>query len=158
LDGSRTKKTPSTYSGIPAGTYRMEISKEGYVTDTQTITVTGGLDTPVSAELNPFKKTTSLTVNSNPSGATIYLNGIYYGITPAYLDDITPGIYTIKAEKSSYNTETEIVNLVSGKDSSVQLSLMLKMPERPFWNYPVGMPFDMPFGGDIPMNIGPGGR
>jgi len=157
LDGSQAKKTPTTYSGVPAGTYQMEISKEGYVTDTRTITVTNGLGTPVSVELSPIKKTTSLTVNSNPSGATIYLNGIYYGVTPAYLDDITPGIYTIKAEKSLYNTDTEIVNLVSGKESTVQLSLTLKIPDRPFWNYQVGIPFDMPFGGDIPINMGPGG-
>jgi len=81
---------------------------------------------------------------------------VYRGISPIHIDTLDAGIYTIKAEKSSYNTDTEIINLIAGQENTVQLSLSLKMPDRPF-NYQRDiMPFGIPFGGNIPMTGDPG--
>ncbi|MDD1730364.1 MAG: PEGA domain-containing protein [Methanospirillum sp.] len=156
LDDSLTKRTPCTYQDIPAGTHALSITRDGYSLYATTVTVSSGEESSVTAILNRITSTGSLTVNSNPSGATIYLNGVYYGVTPAHLTDIESGIYTIKAEKSQYTTGTEIINLIAGKENSVLLSLT---PNRPDWffDHQIDMPYGIPFGGDIPMNIGPGG-
>jgi len=156
IDGTQAKKTPCTYTNLQPGTYSVEIKKSGYISYTKTVAVTSDADSEISASLNPVTTTGSLTVNSDPSGASIYLNGVYRGISPVHIDTLDSGIYTIKAEKSSYNTETDIINLISGQENSVQLSLSLKMPERPFNNQMNRVPFGIPFGGEIPMTGGPG--
>ena len=156
LDGTQAKKTPYTYTNLQPGTYLVEIKKDGYTSYTKTTSVTSGIESEISASLNPVKNTGSLTVNSDPSGASIYLNGIYRGISPVQLESVDAGIYTIKAEKSSYNTGTEIINLIGGQENSVQLSLSLKRPDRPFNNQMNRVPFGIPFGREIPMTGGPG--
>nr|WP_319540232.1 PEGA domain-containing protein [uncultured Methanospirillum sp.] len=156
IDGTQTKKTPCTYTNLQPGTYSVEIKKAGYTSYTKTISVTSGAESEISASLSPVSNTGSLTVNSDPSGASVYLNGVYRGISPVHIEAIDAGIYTIKAEKSSYNTETEIINLIAGQENSVQLSLSLKMPDRPFNNQMNRVPFGIPFGGEIPMTGGPG--
>jgi len=156
IDGTQEKKTPYTYTNIQPGTYSVEIKKSGYTSYTKTVKITSGADSKISASLSPVTTTGSLTVNSDPSGASIYLNGVYRGISPIHIDSLDSGIYTIKAEKSSYKTETEIINLIAGQENSASLSLSLIMPERPF-NFQMNrVPFGIPFGGEIPMTGGPG--
>lgn len=161
LDGTQSKITPSTYTNVKTGTHSIEIKKSGYSPYTSTVSVTSGGESEISASLSRVKNTGSLTVNSDPSGASIYLNNVYYGISPIHIDTLDAGIYTIKAEKSSYNSDTEIINLITGQENTVQLTLSSKMPERPFNRWMDIAPIGIPFGGDIPMGnpgVPPGPR
>jgi hypothetical protein len=156
LDGAHPQKTPYTYADVQAGTHSLEIGKEGFSQYVKTITVEAGTESVVSAVLSQVTRTASLTVTSNPSGAEIYLNDVYYGVTPASFDGISPGIYTVKAEKSWCKTERKIISLTAGDDSAIQFTLIPKRGEGPFYFLP-GDEQDLPPWDDIPVDIGPGG-
>ena len=53
-------------------------------------------------------------VVSKPSGAKVYLDGIYYGLTPLALD-IPPGIHLLKVKKEGFETGRDKVGVLAGK-------------------------------------------
>lgn len=53
-------------------------------------------------------------VVSNPGGAMVYVDGIYYGPTPLSLD-LTPGIHLLKVKKNGYETSRDKVGVLEGK-------------------------------------------
>ncbi|WP_456365007.1 PEGA domain-containing protein [Thermococcus sp.] len=63
-----------------------------------------------------------LTVNSSPSGASVYINGTYEGITPLALN-LTPGTYEVKLTKQDYQNYTTTVTLNPLESKTLNLSL-----------------------------------
>lgn len=55
-----------------------------------------------------------LEVISNPSAAMVYVDGIYYGVTPLALD-LSPGIHLLKVKKNGYETNRDKVGILEGK-------------------------------------------
>jgi len=63
-----------------------------------------------------LSKTGSILAVSQPRGATLYLNGEKLSeTTPAYLNQLTPGEYTIKLEKMGYSSWERKVVVQSGQ-------------------------------------------
>jgi hypothetical protein len=59
---------------------------------------------------------------SNPSGADIYLDGVYQGMTGSdwfWIYDVSTGYCTIRLEKSGYEDYTEAVYVSAGESASV---------------------------------------
>ena len=50
---------------------------------------------------------TGVSIRSTPSGADVYLNNRYMGITPLRIDDIDPGSYKITLKMEGYYSENE---------------------------------------------------
>ncbi|MCK4357466.1 MAG: PEGA domain-containing protein [Candidatus Cloacimonetes bacterium] len=70
----------------------------------------------------------SLTVETEPSGANIYLNGQnIYHTTPYIIDYISEGTYTIGVYLMSYNEETRTVYV----DEDITVSIDLEWPVNP---------------------------
>ena len=65
----------------------------------------------------------SLSITSYPTGASIYLDGSYKGLTPRAIINLTSGNYTLKLIKSGYKTKTSIVNIQSGKITKISETL-----------------------------------
>ena len=57
----------------------------------------------------------SIEVASSPSGAKIYLDSVYVGITPYTVDDVSPGYHTVLISKTGYGDWSERVNVKTGK-------------------------------------------
>jgi hypothetical protein len=55
-----------------------------------------------------------LEVVSNPRGAMVYVDGVYYGPTPLSLD-LSPGIHLLKVKKDGYETSRDKVGIIEGK-------------------------------------------
>ncbi len=53
-------------------------------------------------------------VVSQPSGAKVYLDGIYYGVTPLALD-IAPGVHLLKVRKEGFETSRDKIGVLAGK-------------------------------------------
>ena len=53
-------------------------------------------------------------VVSMPSGAKVYLDGIYYGVTPLALDTV-PGVHLLKVEKDGFETGRDKIGVLAGK-------------------------------------------
>jgi len=74
--------------------------------------------------LLPCKITSGkLTVDSTPSGAGVYLNGIYTGVTPLELSNLTPGTYEVKITLNGYENYTTSVTLAPGERKVLNVTL-----------------------------------
>ncbi len=77
--------------------------------------------TPVVVTLVPEKNpdTGDLQVSSTPSGASVYLNGDFRGVTPQddHLDvvNLAPGSYTVTLTRSGYQDYSTTVAIQAGK-------------------------------------------
>jgi hypothetical protein len=63
-----------------------------------------------------------LLVNTNPSRARVYLDGVYYGMSPLRLE-MEPGIHVISVKLAGYNMVTEKVSVRRGDNTEIELSL-----------------------------------
>lgn len=118
---------PVYTTGAPYKTASVE--RSGYTTYTSAITMPGnGETTTIYATLNPIPTPTpevygSISVSSQPSGASIYFNGNYRGTSPLVISDVWPGSYTIRAERSGYADYTATAQVSSGTRISVYCPL-----------------------------------
>ena len=75
-----------------------------------------------------FKSSTgSLTVNSNPSGAKIYLNGIYKGDTPLKIFSFPIGNYSLKLSKPGYKAYDGKVHISDGKTTNLSMITLTRL-------------------------------
>ena len=116
IDGSYKGKTPVTVS-VDEGTHYVTVYfenytfyKEVYVGRDQTVKVIATL--PLA----------QLSLSSSPSGASVYLNGVYQGKTPLTLN-LSPGNYTVTFRKEGYREETRNITLGVGETRSVYVTL-----------------------------------
>jgi hypothetical protein len=67
----------------------------------------------------------SLSVQSNPSGASIYLNSAYRGITGTTITNLTPGSYRLVLQKDGYRSWTDTVVITPGNTTTESATLTL---------------------------------
>ncbi|HMA05677.1 MAG TPA: PEGA domain-containing protein [Methanomicrobiales archaeon] len=124
LDGNFQGVTPLLLTNLPAGSHLLQLRSTGYAEKVELVTVSAGQKmifsatypplptltqvTPTAFPATPVPTTAILTlpttpllpgslyVTSFPSGATIYLNGRGYGITPRLIQNLTPGSYELR--------------------------------------------------------------
>ena len=63
-----------------------------------------------------------LLVNTNPSRARVYLDGVYYGLSPLRLE-LEAGIHAISVKESGYKMVTEKVSVRRGDNTEMELNL-----------------------------------
>ncbi|MEI7456935.1 MAG: PEGA domain-containing protein [Nitrosomonadales bacterium] len=63
-----------------------------------------------------------LLVNTNPPRAKVYLDGVYYGMSPLRLE-MEPGIHAISVKLAGYNMVTEKVSVRRGDNTEIELNL-----------------------------------
>jgi hypothetical protein len=140
VDGIYKGVTPLEYSEISAGSHQVKITRSGYYDHTQTTSVTVGKTTPVSAtllsipptsnDILPIPTTGSLDVRSSPSGASIYIDGVYKGVTPKVISGLSAGSHQAKVTKSGYNDYTRTTSVTAGKTTPVSATLS-SIPRAP---------------------------
>jgi len=96
------------------GKHEVTISKEGYRTITKQIEVTQQ-QVVFSFTLQEIELQ-SVTINSNPDGAKIYLDNIEKGVTDKGMF-LYPGSYNLKLSKSGYLDKEEMIEVVEGKEN-----------------------------------------
>ncbi|MBC7319579.1 PEGA domain-containing protein [bacterium] len=101
LDGNYEGETPKRIDFIPVGSHTVRISKEGYRDHVQQVWIEANRLTTVSVSLVAETTRYKLTINSNPSGAWTYVDGIPRGSTPTYVY-VTPGYHEIKLQLQGY--------------------------------------------------------
>ena len=74
----------------------------------------------VASEL--VQSTGSLAVSSKPSRAKVYLDGVYFGLTPLRTE-IEPGVHSVDAKLDGYKTISEKVSVRKGEATELELKL-----------------------------------
>ena len=76
----------------------------------------------ISAQQEP-KPVSTLNINSDPAGATVAIDGMQAGKTPAHLKDISPGEHVIRLVKDGYSDTETTLSLNPGESRNVKMTL-----------------------------------
>jgi PKD repeat protein len=130
LDGTLVGLTPVLVSGITPGSHQVAIEMTGYNSYQETVTVSAGATTLVSAVLTPGPTATTtmptpsptqtsagagtLYIRSSPFGARVLVDDVYRGLTPLLLPNVPAGTRQVTLEKDGYKTKTLTVAVTTG--------------------------------------------
>jgi len=65
----------------------------------------------------------SVYFTSSPQGATVWVDSVNKGTTPFTLDQVIPGSYTIRIQKTSYLDWADRVDVTAGNETTVSATL-----------------------------------
>lgn len=128
VNGAMVGKTPYVVTGLSNGDHEFMVTKNGYYNWKKTITVLEGQQRSIYATLQPIENTQGILVTSEPSGAKIYLDGVYQGETmsgQAYpITDVSTGIHSLILELDGYPDYKTSVSIVEG-GSPVEINAVM---------------------------------
>jgi hypothetical protein len=116
-----TTSTGMTFS-LVAGTYVATISKNGYVTQTPTITVAGDMTT--TATLLPMTYTVTLSTTPASCIVTFETQTKISTTGTATFTGITAGTYAVQVAKTGYYTQTDSLTISADTTKSYTLQLI----------------------------------
>lgn len=145
----KTIITPDSFTIYTTGTpehHYITISKNGYY-DYYFDAGTPAKDAyiQIDAVLTPIQTNGYLSVSSNPSGANVYVDGIYKGTSSATIT-LPAGSHTIRLEKSGYDSWSGSTFVTAGQTSSVSASLI------PYVTYGYLSVYSSPSNADVYIN------
>ena len=110
------KGTGSWTGQLSPGSYRIEVSKDCHTSVFESIEVKEGDD--VSLDLDaPTPISGTLAISTVPSGAHVYIDGVFAGYTPYYKPDALVGSHTVTIAKEGYKDKTVHVSIEEGKNT-----------------------------------------
>ncbi len=79
---------------------------------------------PVAAKAQPQVSSANgvLVVNTEPARAKVYLDGVYYGMSPLRVE-AAPGVHKVEVKLKGYKTASEKVSLRKGDSTELELTL-----------------------------------
>ncbi len=130
LDGSNMGQTPGSGSlnlnGISVGDHTLKLQMSGYQEYTTGVNVRQSTVSQVNAILVPAGSTPAsggLSVSSTPSGANVYVDNAYRGITPLAMADISSGSHTLLIQLTGYQDYVSTVQVNKGATNTVAAAL-----------------------------------
>jgi hypothetical protein len=121
LDGKNIDTTPARLNTIAYGIHLVEVIKDGYEVWRRNVKVEPGKEKSLTATLQLH--TGSVTIESEPTKAMVYLDGKHVGTTPDSFASIVPGTHEINVKLDGHDVWSELVNVEAGKDKLLSASL-----------------------------------
>ena len=130
LDGNETGLvTPDTLIPIVAGEHQITLSLTNYRDTTITTNVVAHSLTQESVILTVYEPRGSITINSNPQGAQIFIDGSNTGmVTPNTIKKLEAGSYSLKLQLSNYYDTTLAVTVIEDQNTNVGTINLVKIP------------------------------
>jgi tetratricopeptide (TPR) repeat protein len=110
---------------LKQGKYKLKVSMEGFKDYTSDIAIESGKTKTISYSL--LSSLGTLSISSNPTYASVYINGIFKGTTPLTFS-LPAGNYKVTLKKDCYNDYLTTANVYTSKTTN--LSLNLKLSEK----------------------------
>ena len=138
VDGRDHGRTPASLRDLPRGAHRVRLVREGYETEerrvvinashpAQALTValarTPQAESPTRARGATPAPAGSLSVDSRPPGANVFIDGKLAGATPLVVPQIGAGEHAVRLEHDGYQPWSSSVRIVSGERNRVTASL-----------------------------------
>ncbi|WP_181391707.1 PEGA domain-containing protein [Methanospirillum lacunae] len=130
LDGSYKGITPSSgyleISDLSPGSYTIHLTLTGYSDYTTEILLSRNEVSTISADLTLSYVSSeygALSVQSNPSGAGVYLDNEYKGITPVTLQGVRVGSHSVLIKTDGYSSYNGDVNIIPDQASGLSVTL-----------------------------------
>lgn len=129
LDRSRSANTPFTFTTIPVGTHEISVFMTGYQDFYMDVNVNQGQTAYVNAILQPTVTTGTLSVSSSPSGAAVYVDGSYRGVTSTSVGNLVPGSHSVQLILAGYQDWAGSVSITAG--ATTYLNPTLTVDQQP---------------------------
>ena len=120
IDGKTYGLTPFK-DFLEQGQHKIRLTKNGYKPYEKIVTVNRDETTEVNAQMEMLPG--SLALDSEPTGAALFINGIDYGLTPYKRDVIDAGDYTIRLSKDGYDTLEQTITVHPGEPTERTFTL-----------------------------------
>lgn len=117
MDNERVGQLPFTTGNIKSGTHRIKVVKSLYKTYENEVTVQDDETTEVNVELIPNFATTTFVTDEN---SEIWVDGTRKG-KGSWTGPMEIGEYTVEVRKGSHRTVSEVVQIHSVDDRTIQL-------------------------------------
>ncbi|NJM91050.1 MAG: PEGA domain-containing protein, partial [Myxococcales bacterium] len=127
IDGNRhPDKTPAVINNVIEGIHVIEVRKEPSVPWKQTIQVKADEQTKVRADLTAGLGSGGGTISvlSNISGATVFLDGREVGVVPFDIKGVKPGEHVLEVKAPGYQTREERVVINAGATEVRKMDLL----------------------------------
>ncbi len=124
LDRSQSKITPAYFTNIPVGNHEIAVSLSGYQTQYTTVNVVKGQTATINIMFTPPVSTGTLSISSNPSGAAVYVDGLYRGVTATTIGNLAPGQHVVLLSKAGYQDWQGYANIQSGVITTLSPTLV----------------------------------
>ncbi|WP_457628670.1 PEGA domain-containing protein [Oceanithermus sp.] len=121
LDGARVGRTPMQIS-LDEGSYDVELRLADYEPYRARVQVRAGQTARLSPRLQPVPRTGTLEVTSDPSGAEVYVDGVYRGRTHLVLD-LDAGTHDVEVRLPGYASYRVRVSVEAGRTAHVHARL-----------------------------------
>lgn len=127
LDGEFRGLTPCDIAPLGPGQHSLRLEKAGFETWVQRIEFREGLRLP-PARLEPAP-VGAIDLRSRPSGAEVFLDGQFRGVTPLVLGGVPAGPHALRVEKTNHGPKAMTVLVRAGETASVSCELEDRMLE-----------------------------
>ncbi len=127
-------ETPATV-WLKHGPHLVVFQASGYESTEQAVRATGGPMRKITGKLKLIAPTGTLTINSEPAGAVIIVQGRSYGLTPRPRVRLKAGSYRVRLERLQHEPWEINVDVVAGKNRRVAATLVeaVPPPKVSFW-------------------------
>jgi hypothetical protein len=137
VDGRERGRTPAAIRDLARGPHRVRLVQEGYATEERRVVVSGSRRSQsISVALARARASAeaparpaegfygSLSVDSLPSGAKVFMDGKLLGTTPMLLPQVGAGEHVVRLQhEAGYRTWSSSVRVVAGERNRVTASL-----------------------------------
>ncbi|MBN1256134.1 MAG: PEGA domain-containing protein [Planctomycetes bacterium] len=120
LNGVFRGLTPIEINELHAGMHALRLDRDGYQPYQQAVNLEASQKLEISLAVSPK---CSLTVNSTPDGALVFLDGTQHGRTPYKFDDLKAGEHYLKLVKTNYFPATRTLVLVEEEPQEANFEL-----------------------------------
>ena len=121
IDGAYKGTTPLTLTDLAPASYMYELKKAGYESTKGWAYVEAGNTAEINATLSVVTGTVSL--YSEPSGAEVFIENSYRGVTPLIISGLAPNAYIIEFRKSGYESLKKRI-YVKGAENTQETGVM----------------------------------
>ena len=138
LDSQYMGLTPTSdyfdLTSLAPGYHTLLLRHTDYQDYTQSVYVPAGQTVTVNAVLSQVvpgptpDATGQIVIASSPSGAEVYLDNVYKGVTPVTLSDIAAGSHTLTLSLTGYQDSVQTVTVNGGESTPVAVTLSEAAP------------------------------
>jgi len=119
LDGIAMGETPLTIAKVTPGIRKLRVSMSGFASVTEKVEIISDRETTVEVALGG-----RLHVSSIPSGAQVFIDGEYMGITPLRTARIPAGSHQLRLAKEKHRDKLNAVVVERGQEKEIDIRLL----------------------------------
>ena len=154
VDEKEVGESPVLLSGISSGRRLIRVIKEGYE-PYEVLEIVGVERKAVHVNLKKVIREGDLVIRTEPSGASISINGRSFGRSPYEGKGLSPGIYRVRVTKEGYETWEKAEIVEAGKRVEVFAQLRAKEGDLEVRSEPSGgkVYLDGKYMGETPLHL-----